>query len=210
MQRLVDLARDRDFVLVNDFAYADIAFDGHEPPSVLQADGALDCAVELYSLTKSFSMAGWRVGFVVGRADVVEALAKLKSYLDYGTFQPIQIASIVTLREAPEYPVEVCDIYRRRRDALVTGLARAGWEIEPPRGTMFVWAPIPEPYRDLGSLEFALRLAREAEVAVSPGIGFGEGGDGHVRFALVENEQRIAQAARSVRKLLAAETPSDG
>jgi alanine-synthesizing transaminase len=204
MQRLVDLARDRGFVLVNDFAYADIAFDGHEPPSVLQADGALDCAVELYSLTKSFSMAGWRVGFVVGRADVVEALAKLKSYLDYGTFQPIQIASIVTLREAPEYPVEVCDIYRRRRDALVTGLARAGWEIEPPRGTMFVWAPIPEPYRDLGSLEFALRLARDAEVAVSPGIGFGEGGDGHVRFALVENEQRIAQAARSVRKLLQA------
>ena len=210
MQRLVDLARDRGFVLVNDFAYADIAFDGHEPPSVLQADGALDCAVELYSLTKSFSMAGWRVGFVVGRTDVIAALAKLKSYLDYGTFQPIQIASIVTLREAPEYPVEVCDIYRRRRDALVTGLARAGWEIEPPRGTMFVWAPIPEPYRDLGSLEFALRLARDAEVAVSPGIGFGEGGDGHVRFALVENEQRIAQAARSVRKLLAAETPSDG
>jgi alanine-synthesizing transaminase len=210
MQRLVDLARDRGFVLVNDFAYADIAFDGHEPPSVLQADGALDCAVELYSLTKSFSMAGWRVGFVVGRTDVVEALAKLKSYLDYGTFQPIQIAAIVTLREASEYPVEVCDIYRRRRDALVTGLARAGWEIEPPRGTMFVWAPIPEPYRDLGSLEFALRLARDAEVAVSPGIGFGEGGDGHVRFALVENEQRIAQAARSVRKLLAAETPSDG
>jgi alanine-synthesizing transaminase len=150
------------------------------------------------------------MGFTLGRPDVVAALAKLKSYLDYGTFQPIQIASIVTLREAPEYPVEVCDIYRRRRDALVTGLARAGWEIEPPRGTMFVWAPIPEPYRDLGSLEFALRLAREAEVAVSPGIGFGEGGDGHVRFALVENEQRIAQAARSVRKLLAAETPSDG
>jgi len=210
MQRLVDLARDRGFVLVNDFAYADIAFDGHEPPSVLQADGAPDCAVELYSLTKSFSMAGWRVGFVVGRTDVVEALAKLKSYLDYGTFQPIQIASIVTLREASDYPVEVCDVYRGRRDALVTGLARAGWEIEPPRGTMFVWAPIPEPYRDLGSLEFALRLARDAEVAVSPGIGFGEGGDGHVRFALVENEQRIAQAARSVRKLLAAETPSDG
>jgi alanine-synthesizing transaminase len=204
MQRLVDLAREHEFLLVHDFAYADVAFDGHEPPSVLAADGADECAIELYSLTKSFSMAGWRVGFVVGRADVVEALAKLKSYLDYGTFQPIQIASIVTLREAPEYPVEVCDIYRRRRDALVTGLARAGWEIEPPRGTMFVWAPIPEPYRDLGSLEFALRLARDAEVAVSPGIGFGEGGDGHVRFALVENEQRIAQAARSVRKLLQA------
>jgi alanine-synthesizing transaminase len=149
-------------------------------------------------------MAGWRVGFVVGRADVVEALAKLKSYLDYGTFQPIQIASIVALREASDYPVEICEIYRKRRDALVGGLARAGWEIEPPRGTMFVWAPIPGAFRALGSLEFALRLAREAEVAVSPGIGFGDGGDGHVRFALVENEQRIAQAARSIRRLLAA------
>jgi alanine-synthesizing transaminase len=202
MQRLVDLARERQFVLVHDFAYADIAFDGHEPPSVLAAEGAFEVAVELYSLTKSFSMAGWRVGFVVGRADVVQALAKLKSYLDYGTFQPIQIASIVALREAPEYPVEVCEIYRGRRDALIGGLARAGWDVEPPHGTMFVWAPIPEPLRAHGSLDFALRLAREAEVAVSPGIGFGEGGDGHVRFALVENEQRIAQAARSIRRLL--------
>jgi alanine-synthesizing transaminase len=204
MQRLVNLAREREFVLVHDFAYADIAFDGHEPPSVLQAEGAEECAVELYSLTKSFSMAGWRVGFVLGRADVVEALAKLKSYLDYGTFQPIQIASIVALREAPDYPLEVCEIYRRRRDRLIGGLARAGWEIEPPRGTMFVWAPIPERFRDLGSLEFALQLAREADVAVSPGIGFGDGGDGHVRFALVENEQRIGQAVRSIRRVLKA------
>jgi len=203
MQRLVDLARERDFVLVNDFAYADIAFDGHTPPSVLQADGADECAVELYSLTKSFSMAGWRVGFVVGRADVVQALAKLKSYLDYGTFQPIQIASIVALRDTPEYPAEVCEIYRRRRDALCSGLARAGWDVEPPRATMFVWAPIPEPYREAGSLAFAVRLAEEAHVAVSPGVGFGEGGEGYVRFALVENEQRIAQATRSIRKLLA-------
>jgi alanine-synthesizing transaminase len=202
MQRLVDLAREREFVLVHDFAYADIAFDGHDPPSVLQAEGADECAVELYSLTKSFSMAGWRVGFVLGRADVVEALAKLKSYLDYGTFQPIQIASIVALRQAPDYPLEVCEIYRARRDALISGLARAGWIVLPPRGTMFVWAPIPERFRPLGSLEFALRLAREAEVAVSPGIGFGEGGDGHVRFALVENEHRIAQATRAIRRLL--------
>ncbi len=202
MQRLVDLAREREFVLVHDFAYADIAFDGHEPPSVLQAEGAAECAVELYSLTKSFSMAGWRVGFVLGRADVVQALAKLKSYLDYGTFQPIQIASTVTLREATGYPAEVCEVYRGRRDALIAGLARAGWEVEPPKGTMFVWAPIPEPHASLGSLQFALRLARDAEVAVSPGIGFGEGGDGHVRFALVENEQRIGQATRSIRKLL--------
>ncbi len=203
MQRLVDLAREREFVLVHDFAYADIGFDGHKPPSVLAADGALDCAVELYSLTKSFSMAGWRMGFTLGRPDVVAALAKLKSYLDYGTFQPIQIASIVALREAPDYPEEVNEIYLRRRDALISGLARAGWPIEAPKGTMFVWAPIPEAYRDLGSLEFAVMLARGADVAVSPGIGFGPGGDEHVRFALVENEQRISQATRSIRKFLA-------
>src|SRR5439155_13227593 len=202
MQRLVDLARERELIVVHDFAYADIAFDGHVPPSILAADGAHECAVELYSLTKSFSMAGWRVGFVVGRADVVQALAKLKSYLDYGTFQPIQIASIVDLREAGDYPAEVCEVYRSRRDALVSGLARAGWEVEPPLGTMFVWAPIPERFRNQGSLAFALRLAEEASVAVSPGVGFGEGGEGFVRFALVENEQRIGQAARSIRKLL--------
>jgi alanine-synthesizing transaminase len=202
MQRLVDLAREREFVLVHDFAYADIAFGGHVPPSVLQAEGALDCAVELYSLTKSFSMAGWRMGFTLGRPDVVAALAKLKSYLDYGTFQPIQIASIVALREAGEYPAEVCEIYRGRRDALISGLGRAGWDVEPPKGTMFVWAPIPEQANGMSSLDFAVLLAREAEVAVSPGIGFGEGGDGHVRFALVENEQRILQATRSIRRLL--------
>jgi alanine-synthesizing transaminase len=202
MQRLVDLAREREFLLVHDFAYADVAFDGHEPPSLLAADGALDCAVELYSLTKSFSMAGWRVGFVLGRADVVAALAKLKSYLDYGTFQPIQIASTVTLREASDYPAEVCEIYRGRRDALLRGLERAGWHVDPPRGTMFVWAPLPDRFRELGSLETALRLARDAHVAVSPGIGFGDGGDGHVRFALVENEQRIGQATRAIRRLL--------
>ena len=202
MQRLVDLAREHGFLLVHDFAYADVAFDGHKPPSILAADGAQDCAVELYSLTKSFSMAGWRVGFVLGRADVVGALAKLKSYLDYGTFQPIQIAATVTLREAPEYPAEVNEIYRNRRDALCSGLARAGWHVDPPQGTMFVWAPIPEQFQGLGSLEFALRLARDADVAVSPGIGFGDGGDGHVRFALVENEQRIGQATRAIKKLL--------
>jgi alanine-synthesizing transaminase len=202
MQRLVDLAREHDFLLVHDFAYADIAFDGHRPPSVLAAEGAEECAVELYSMTKSFSMAGWRVGFLVGRPDVVAALTKLKSYLDYGTFQPIQIAATVTLREALDYPSTVCDIYRGRRDALIRGLARAGWEVDPPPGTMFVWAPIPEQFAQLGSLEFALVLAREASVAVSPGIGFGEGGDGHIRFALVENEQRIGQAVRAIRKLL--------
>jgi alanine-synthesizing transaminase len=204
MQRLVDLAREHDFVLVHDFAYADIAFDGHRPPSVLAADGAAECAVELYSLTKSFSMAGWRVGFVVGCPEVVAALAKLKSYLDYGTFQPIQIAATVTLREAVDYPSELCEIYRSRRDALCAGLARAGWPVEPPLGTMFVWAPLPEPLRELGSLEAAIRLARDASVAVSPGVGFGAGGEGHVRFALIENEQRIGQATRGIKRLLAA------
>jgi alanine-synthesizing transaminase len=201
LQGLVDLARERDCLLIHDFAYADVAFDGHVPPSVLAADGAETCAVELYSMTKSFSMAGWRVGFAAGRADVIGALTKLKSYLDYGTFQPIQIAATVTLRQASEYPAEICDIYRGRRDALIRGLGLAGWDVEPPLGTMFVWAPIPDRFRDLGSLEFALKLAREADVAVSPGIGFGDGGDGHVRFALVENEQRIRQATRSIARL---------
>jgi len=202
MQRVVDFAREREVVVVHDFAYADIAFDGHVPPSILQAEGAEEVAVELYTLTKSFSMAGWRVGFVLGNAEVVQALARLKSYLDYGTFQPIQIASIVAMNEAPEYPAEVCEIYRSRRDALCDGLARIGWPVPRPLGTMFVWASIPEPYRSLGSLDFAVKLAREARVAVSPGVGFGSGGDGHVRFALVENEHRIGQAVAGLRRAL--------
>jgi alanine-synthesizing transaminase len=202
MQRVVDLARERGLVVVHDFAYADVAFDGHEPPSILQAAGAEEVAVELYTLTKSFSMAGWRVGFVLGNARVVQALARLKSYLDYGTFQPIQIASIVAIGQAAGYPSEVCAVYRSRRDALCDGLARIGWRVPRPRGTMFVWAPIPAPYRALGSLEFAVKLAREARVAVSPGIGFGARGDGHVRFALVENEQRIGQAVAGLRRAL--------
>ena len=155
MQRIVDFAREHEVVLVHDFAYADIAFDGYEPPSILQVPGAKDVAVELYSLTKSFSMAGWRVAFLVGNAEVVAALTKLKSYLDYGTFQPIQIAAIVALNEAPDYPKVVNEIYQARRDALCDGLNRIGWPVTPPKGTMFVWAPIPEPYREMGSLEFA-------------------------------------------------------
>jgi alanine-synthesizing transaminase len=202
MQRVVNFAREQEVVVVHDFAYADLAFDGHRPPSILQADGAAEVAVELYTLTKSFSMAGWRVGFVVGNAGVVQALARLKSYLDYGTFQPIQIAAIVALNEAPDFPAEVCEVYRSRRDALCDGLGRIGWSVARPKGTMFVWAPIPEPYRGLGSLEFAVKLAREARVAVSPGVGFGPGGDGHVRFALVENEQRIGQAVAGLRRAL--------
>ncbi len=202
MTRMVAFARDHDVLLVHDFAYAELGFDGYEPPSLLQVPGAKDVAVEIYSLTKSFSMAGWRVGFMLGNPEVVAALARLKSYLDYGTFQPIQIASIVAMNEAPEYPREVNQIYLGRRDALVDGLARIGWHIEKPKGTMFVWAPLPEAYEELGSLEFAKMLVKDAKVAVSPGVGFGPGGEGFVRFALVENEQRIGQALRGIRKAL--------
>jgi alanine-synthesizing transaminase len=202
MTRMVDFARAHDVLLVHDFAYADIGFDGYDPPSILQVPGASDVAVELYTLTKGFSMPGWRVGFLVGNADVVAALSQLKTYLDYGTFQPIQIASIIAMNEAPDYPLAVSEIYRRRRDALVDGLARVGWEIPKPRGTMFVWAPIPEPYDEHGSLEFSKLLVEEANVAVSPGVGFGPGGEGYVRFALVENEHRIGQAVRGIRRAL--------
>jgi alanine-synthesizing transaminase len=202
MQRAVDFAREHEVLIVHDFAYADLGFDGYRPPSILQAKGAKEVAVELYTLTKSFSMAGWRVGFLVGRADVVQALARLKSYLDYGTFQPIQIASIVAMNEAPGYPEEVNAIYRSRRDTLCDGLDRIGWSFQRPRATMFVWAPIPDAYRELGSLDFAVKLTREAKVAVSPGVGFGPGGEGYVRFALVENEARIRQAVRGIRRAL--------
>jgi alanine-synthesizing transaminase len=202
MERLVAFAREHEIVLVHDFAYADLGYDGYEPPSILQVPGAKDVAVELYTLTKSFSMAGWRVGFVVGNAEIVQALTKLKTYLDYGTFQPIQIAAIVAMNEAPDYPKWVNGIYQARRDALCDGLNRIGWNLTPPKGTMFVWAPIPEPYREMGSLEFASYLVSEAEVATSPGVGFGPGGDGYVRFALIENEQRVGQAVRNLRKTL--------
>jgi alanine-synthesizing transaminase len=200
LQRLVDWARERDVVLVHDFAYADVAFDGWMPPSILQCEGAKECAVELYSMTKSFSMAGWRVAFMVGNSEVVGALAKLKSYLDYGTFQPIQIAATVTLNEASDYPQEINAVYESRRNALCDGLARIGWEVERPRGTMFAWAPIPEPYAELGSIEFAKLIVNDCDVALSPGVGFGPGGDRHVRFALIENEQRIVQAVRQLKR----------
>jgi alanine-synthesizing transaminase len=202
MQRIVDFAREHDVLLVHDFAYSDTAFDGYQPPSILQVEGAKDVAVELYTLTKSFSMAGWRVAFLVGNPAVVAALAKLKSYLDYGTFQPIQIAAIVTMNEAPDYPKVVSEMYQSRRDTLCDGLARIGWEVTRPKGTMFVWAPIPEPYQHLGSIEFASFLVRKAKVAVSPGIGFGPSADDYVRFALIENEKRIAQAVRNLRRAL--------
>lgn len=202
MAKFVEFAREREVVLVHDFAYSDTYFDGYEPPSVLQVPGGKDVSVELYTLTKSFSMAGWRVAFAVGNSEVVGALTKLKSYLDYGTFQPIQIASIVALNEASEYPKEVNAIYQSRRDGLVEGLNRIGWQVAKPLGTMFLWAAVPEPYQEMGSLEFAKYLVKEAHVATSPGIGFGPGGEGYVRFALVENEQRIAQAVRNLRRVL--------
>lgn len=202
MQRMVDFAREKEVVLVHDNAYADLGFDGYEPPSILQAEGAKEVAVELYSMTKSFSMAGWRVAFLLGNREVVGALAKLKSYLDYGTFQPIQIAATVTLNEATGFPAEVNEVYQGRRDSLVGGLQRMGWGVEPPKGTMFTWASIPEPYAEMGSVEFCSFLVKEAQVALSPGVGFGPGGEGHVRFALIENEQRTVQAVRNLRRAL--------
>ena len=202
MAKLVDFAREHNVVLVHDFAYSDTAFDGYQPPSILQVPGAKDVAVEFYTMTKSFSMAGWRVAFMVGNREIVQALTRLKSYLDYGTFQPIQIASTVALNEASTYPKLVNEIYQSRRDVLCDGLARIGWEVPKPKGTMFVWAPIPPAYRHLGSLEFSKLMIQKAEVAVSPGVGFGPGGDGHVRFALIENEQRIHQALRNIKRAL--------
>jgi alanine-synthesizing transaminase len=198
MQRVVDFCRERNMIAIHDFAYADVGFDGYKPPSILQAEGAMDCAVELYSMTKGFSMAGWRMAFLLGNTEVVQALVKLKSYLDYGTFQPIQIAATVTLNEAQDYPREVCETYQSRRNALIEGLERIGWSIPSPRGSMFVWAPIPEPYREMNSVEFCSHLVNECHVALSPGSGFGPGGEGFVRFALIENEQRIHQAVRNL------------
>lgn len=200
--RLVAFAKEYGVFVVNDFAYADVSFDGYKPPSLLQVPGGKDVGVELYTMTKGHSMAGWRVGFVAGNAEMVAALAKLKSYLDYGTFQPIQIASIIALNEGDEYVSEVNDIYAQRRDVLIEGLNRAGWKIEAPKATMFVWAPIPDPYREMGSIDFTIDLLQRAKVAVSPGIGFGASGEGFVRFALVENEHRIGQAVRGIRKAL--------
>ena len=202
LERLVAFAKEHDVILVHDFAYSDTAFDGYQPPSILQVPGAKDVAVEFYTLTKSFSMAGWRVAFCVGNPEIVAALGKLKSYLDYGTFQPVQIAAIVAMNEASDYPKEVNEIYWGRRDALCDGLDRIGWHFEKPKATMFAWAPIPEPYREMGSLAFSSFLVEEAKVATSPGVGFGPTGDGFVRFALIENEQRIAQAIRNMRKAL--------
>jgi alanine-synthesizing transaminase len=201
-ERVVAFAREHHLWVIHDFTYADLTFDGYRPPSFLEVPGAKDVGVEFFSLTKSYNMAGWRLGFACGNPRMLNALARLKSYLDYGVFQPIQIAGIVALEGPQACVAELVETYRKRRDALVNGLGRIGWRVEKPPGTMFVWAPIPDAYRGLGSLEFAKLLLGEAKVAVSPGIGFGEYGEGFVRFALVENEHRIRQAVRGIKKLL--------
>ena len=201
-KELISLAARHGTIVVHDFAYADICFDGYEAPSILQVEGAKEVAVEIYSLSKSFNMAGWRVGFCLGNRKLIGALARIKSYLDYGVFQPIQIASIIALRECQEDTRKISATYQKRRDALVSGLAKAGWPVDSPRGSMFVWAPIPEAYRAAGSLEFSKLLMEKALVAVSPGIGFGPMGEGHVRFALVENNHRIRQATKGIRRFL--------
>jgi alanine-synthesizing transaminase len=201
-ERIVDFAREHKLIVVHDFAYADLCFDGYKAPSFLQAKGAKHVGVEFFSLSKSYSMPGYRVGFALGNSRLIHALARIKSYLDYGIFQPIQIASIIALNANQKCVDEIVEIYQKRRDTLIKGLERAGWTIEKPRGTMYVWGRIPEAYRQMGSLEFAKLLLNEAKVVVSPGVGFGEYGDEHVRFALVENQHRINQAVRGIRKAL--------
>ena len=203
LREIVRLARHHGSYIVHDFAYADLGFDGYKPPSILQVEGAKDIAVEIFSMSKSYNMAGWRVGFCLGNRKMIGALARIKSYLDYGVFQPIQIASIIALRECEEDTEKIRAVYQHRRDLLIEGLRRAGWPVESPRGTMFVWAPVPDAYREEGSLEFAKLLMKEALVAVSPGIGFGPLGEGYVRFALVENDHRTRQAMRSIKQFLA-------
>lgn len=200
--RLVDFAKENDVLIVHDFAYADVSFDGYAPPSILEVSGAKDVAVELYSLTKGHSMAGWRVGFLSGNAEVVSALGKLKSYLDYGTFQPIQLAAAKALDDGDVFVAETCQTYERRRDSLVEALADHGWKVDKPKGTMFVWAEIPGPYEGMGSLDFSMLLLENAGVAVSPGIGFGPSGEGFVRFALVEDVDRIEAAAIRIGEIL--------
>jgi len=201
-QKVVNFAKENNIIVIHDFAYADLVFDDYKAPSFLQASGAKDVGVEFFSLTKSYSMAGWRVGFCVGNKEIVGALTSIKSYLDYGMFQPIQIASIIALRGPQDCVEEIKKTYEHRRNVLIQGLKNAGWNIKPPKATMFVWAEIPEAFKKMESLEFSKFLMREAGVAVSPGIGFGEGGEGFVRFALVENEHRIKQAARGIKKAL--------
>jgi alanine-synthesizing transaminase len=200
--RVVALARKHDILVVHDLAYADIVFDGWKAPSIMQVPGAKDVAVEFFTLSKSYNMAGWRIGFMVGNPELVNALARIKSYHDYGTFTPLQVAAIAALEGDQQCVREIAARYQSRRDVLVKGLNDAGWAVDRPKASMYVWARIPESYRALGSLEFAKLLLEQAKVSVSPGIGFGDYGDGHVRFALIENENRIRQAVRGIRTML--------
>jgi alanine-synthesizing transaminase len=208
MQRVVDFARANEILIVHDLAYADLCFDGYRAPSIMEIPGAREVAVEFFTLSKSYNMPGWRVGFAVGNREMIAALTRLKSYFDYGIFAPVQVAAIAALNGPQDCVAQIVETYRVRRDALINGLNRAGWPVDKPRATMFVWAPIPEPFRAMGSLDFAKYLLSEAKVAVSPGVGFGADGDGHVRFALIENEHRTRQAVRGIRHALArAEVP---
>ncbi len=201
-EKIVDYAKEHNIMVIHDFAYADLVFDGYKAPSFLQVKGAKDVGVEFFSLSKSYSMPGWRVGFCVGNKEMVAALRRIKSYLDYGIFQPIQIASIIALNGPQDCVKEIRETYRTRRDALISGLNRIGWNIKSPKGTMFVWAKIPDKFIKMGSVEFSKFLIKEAQVAVSPGLGFGEYGDEYVRFALIENNMRINQAVRGIKKIL--------
>jgi len=200
-EKIVSFAKEHGLYVVHDFAYADLAFDGYSPPSIFQVPGAKDVAVEFFSLSKSYSMAGWRVGFCCGNQDIVHALTRIKSYLDYGIFQPIQIASIIALNGPQDCVREIVETYRYRRDGLINGLNRIGWEVDPPKATMFTWAEIPDQFKHMGSVEFCKFLLREAKVAVAPGLGFGYNGDNYVRFAMVENRHRTNQAIRGLKKI---------
>ncbi len=205
LREIVQIAREYDAYVVHDFAYADLGFDGYKPPSILQVEGAKDVAVEMFSMSKSYNMAGWRVGFCVGNPRLIAALTRMKSYLDYGVFQPIQLAAATALEQCEEDTRKICATYQKRRDALVKGLNKAGWAVEPPRGTMFLWAQIPERFQNLGSVEFSMRMLDKARVAVSPGIGFGPMGEGNVRFSLIENGPRLHEAAARIGEFLKAE-----
>ena len=201
-KEVIRLASHYGSMVIHDFAYADLCFDDYRAPSMLQVEGAKEVGVEIFSMSKSYNMAGWRVGFCLGNRKMIAALARIKSYLDYGVFQPIQIASIIALRECEEETKKICQNYQKRRDVLVSGLCGAGWPVQPPKATMFLWAPIPEPFRAMGSLEFSKALLQKALTAVSPGVGFGPMGEGYVRFSLIENEHRTRQSMRSVKQFL--------
>ena len=201
-EEIVDFAKRQDIIVIHDLAYADIVFDGYEAPSFLQAKGAKDVGVEFVSLSKSYNMAGWRCGFAVGNSEIIGALAKIKGYYDYGIFAPVQVAAIMALRTPMDFLTENAEAYRQRRDVLVDGFNRIGWKMQKPKATMFVWAPIPDRFRHISSMDFSMKLLDEAEVCVSPGVGFGQNGEGYVRIALVENEDRIRQAVRQIRRAL--------